>query len=670
MKSKAKKIKAKKKRVTPFFASRGSSGFFKIQHKLTVGKPGDKYETEADNIADKVVARTENANQGLNSSAEPSSIQQKTDQSVQEKPLAETVTPIIQSKEEVEEKIQGQSHTKEGDEPENLATEKEEENLQAKSDDTEKEEPVQMSVEKEEEQVQAQSGEGKEEEELAQAQSEEKEEEEPVQAQSEGKEEEEPVQMSAEKENEEEKVQAKSEGGSTVTPSTETKLSNSKSAGRKLDTSTQKTMETAFGADFSDVNIHTDADAVQMNRQLGAQAFTHGKDVYFNKGKYNPETDSGKHLLAHELTHTIQQTGMIPNKLQLTIGDRRDLNSARFSGNLVLEACLDNEQTLRQGSSGDAVTLIQQALIDAGFPLPQFGADGIFGAETRSALQDFQRASSLTADGILGQNTMSSLDALFSGGAPALPPAVPVIPQPTAAPTVTTETILHAPDGSPATRTTVGVGERVRFTADTTGTWTVTDGRIIGLNTGSNMVWEAPAVASNPTITITTSGGIRSVPFTVIAPNDLSMVVATHDAIPVGTAGACMITNVTVNPLNVSFGRTQWLEVPGPATNVAGYFTRFSAANLRHRPTDHYLTFNDNNTGLIDHAFMHNAPPPISFGTFDWVIPNRYKIDGESDSQGRFFTNTLQAFLILDDGTVSIDKAGDFVVRTIDNVVT
>jgi len=66
-------------------------------------------------------------------------------------------------------------------------------------------------------------------------------------------------------------------------------------------------MESRFGSDFSDVNIHTGSKATDLTAQLKAQAFTVGNDIYFNDGKYSPETDSGKHLLAHELTHTIQQ---------------------------------------------------------------------------------------------------------------------------------------------------------------------------------------------------------------------------------------------------------------------------------------------------------------------------------------------------------------------------
>ena len=66
-----------------------------------------------------------------------------------------------------------------------------------------------------------------------------------------------------------------------------------------------------FGADFSGVRMHTDSESARLNREIGAQAFTHGSDIYFGAGKSNFQTDSGLHLLAHELTHTIQQ-GAVP----------------------------------------------------------------------------------------------------------------------------------------------------------------------------------------------------------------------------------------------------------------------------------------------------------------------------------------------------------------------
>ena len=66
-------------------------------------------------------------------------------------------------------------------------------------------------------------------------------------------------------------------------------------------------MESGFGADFSNVRIHNNSEAHGMSKDLNAQAFTHGNDVYFNEGKYSPRSQEGKVLLAHELTHTIQQ---------------------------------------------------------------------------------------------------------------------------------------------------------------------------------------------------------------------------------------------------------------------------------------------------------------------------------------------------------------------------
>jgi hypothetical protein len=103
-------------------------------------------------------------------------------------------------------------------------------------------------------------------------------------------------------------VQRKSDGSFSAPSSLESGLSGS-SGGSSMPESTQQKMESGFGADFSSVKIHTDSNAVQMNKDIGAKAFTHGSDIYFNEGNYNPDSGSGQHLLAHELTHTIQQGG-------------------------------------------------------------------------------------------------------------------------------------------------------------------------------------------------------------------------------------------------------------------------------------------------------------------------------------------------------------------------
>ncbi len=92
------------------------------------------------------------------------------------------------------------------------------------------------------------------------------------------------------------------------------KLSSKAGKGMPMAGNIKSQMESGFGADFSGVNIHTDSDAISMSKELGAQAFTHGNDIYFNEGKYNTGSTSGKHLLAHELTHTVQQGASVQGK--------------------------------------------------------------------------------------------------------------------------------------------------------------------------------------------------------------------------------------------------------------------------------------------------------------------------------------------------------------------
>ncbi len=105
----------------------------------------------------------------------------------------------------------------------------------------------------------------------------------------------------------------------TASPDVAARLNASKGGGSPLPDNTRSSMESAFGADFSGVRVHTGSEAVQMSRDLSAQAFTHGKDVYFGEGKYSPGTRGGERLLAHELTHVGQQGGAIMSKVQRQI---------------------------------------------------------------------------------------------------------------------------------------------------------------------------------------------------------------------------------------------------------------------------------------------------------------------------------------------------------------
>lgn len=95
-------------------------------------------------------------------------------------------------------------------------------------------------------------------------------------------------------------------------------------------------MEPRFGHDFRGVRVHTGGDAVQMNRELGAQAFAHGSDIYFGAGK----SPGNNELTAHELTHAVQQNGS-NQKLEKKIMPYRTSDKTHF--NAVQEGDLQED---------------------------------------------------------------------------------------------------------------------------------------------------------------------------------------------------------------------------------------------------------------------------------------------------------------------------------------
>jgi len=75
-----------------------------------------------------------------------------------------------------------------------------------------------------------------------------------------------------------------------------------------MDTGTQQFMESRFGQDFGQVRIHTDGRAAESASAIQARAYTSGRDVVFGEGEYQPSSESGRRLLAHELAHVGQQS--------------------------------------------------------------------------------------------------------------------------------------------------------------------------------------------------------------------------------------------------------------------------------------------------------------------------------------------------------------------------
>ena len=124
--------------------------------------------------------------------------------------------------------------------------------------------------------------------------------------------EEEDLQMKALQRQEEEELQAKRRAmlaGGELSDDMESSVQSAKSGGQPMSDNIRAPMEQAFNADFSRVKIHTDSQADTLNRSLSARAFTSGQDVFFRQGEYNPSNNGGQELLAHELTHVVQQNG-------------------------------------------------------------------------------------------------------------------------------------------------------------------------------------------------------------------------------------------------------------------------------------------------------------------------------------------------------------------------
>ena len=87
----------------------------------------------------------------------------------------------------------------------------------------------------------------------------------------------------------------------------EARIQTARSGGKQIPDSVRNSFEPHFGRDFGQVRLHTDSEADTLSQELQARAFTTGSDVFFRSGDYNPDTEDGKKLLAHELTHVVQQ---------------------------------------------------------------------------------------------------------------------------------------------------------------------------------------------------------------------------------------------------------------------------------------------------------------------------------------------------------------------------
>ncbi len=97
-------------------------------------------------------------------------------------------------------------------------------------------------------------------------------------------------------------------GPTKLDDATAGRIHRARSGGQALDGAVQAQMSNEMGQDFSGVRVHTDGEAHALNEQLNAKAFTTGQDIFFRSGAYSPGSSGGQELLAHELTHVVQQS--------------------------------------------------------------------------------------------------------------------------------------------------------------------------------------------------------------------------------------------------------------------------------------------------------------------------------------------------------------------------
>jgi len=310
-------VKHRKEEKNPFFSGKENSpslntsrgGFF--QAKLEISDPSEPSEKEADKVADQVVNEAHTNTQ--KSAFGKKSVQR---QEKEKEPAAKRIQRQAEEEEETAAKRIQRQAEKEEEEPAakriQRQAEEEEEPVQAKR--------IQRQVEEKEEEPAAKR---------IQRQAEEEEEPAAKRIQRKAEEEEEPAakRIQRQTEEEEEPVQAKhikndavnnpvshtiiqpKPKGNNSKQILESMIQETKGMGMALPNDILIEMEKEFKTDFSMVRIHIGDKAVKMTNMIQALAFTHGYDIYFNVGKYQPYSSTGKMLLAHELTHVVQQKG-------------------------------------------------------------------------------------------------------------------------------------------------------------------------------------------------------------------------------------------------------------------------------------------------------------------------------------------------------------------------
>lgn len=165
------------------------------------------------------------------------------------------------------------------------------------------------------------------------------------------------------------------------------------SGGSPLPADTKSEMEAAFGRNLSAVRIHTDAHAAEANQGMHAQALAVGQHIFFNRGQFNPTTKAGKRLLAHELTHTLQQSGQ-------SKGIQHQTTSPQIAAQGLLTTAQEKAAiTFNHSNYDERSRRILQDIVGV-------ARDSLVWSQTVEAIAAFQSANGITPDGMASQPTL------------------------------------------------------------------------------------------------------------------------------------------------------------------------------------------------------------------------------------------------------------------------
>jgi len=262
-----------------------AAGTLHTQAKLTVGPAVDQYEREADSVASQVVQGIQ-ARQTASGGAQGQAGNVQRQGGEEDELQMKRVSISTLQRESEEDELETQEKSVDG--TVRLQRESEEDELETQEKSVDGTVRLQRESEEDELETQEKSVDGT-------------------------------VRLQRESEEDELEAQGKRDPasgalGGDVTNEVESSIRAQRGGGNAMPEATRSAMESGFGADFSGVRIHQGASADSLNRSLSAKAFTSGSDIFFRSGEYDPGSQQGQQLLAHELTHVVQQGAASQNR--------------------------------------------------------------------------------------------------------------------------------------------------------------------------------------------------------------------------------------------------------------------------------------------------------------------------------------------------------------------